>query len=249
VGWFFVAHLVLFKLYAPNRYTQHTFRIVMAIAAAIVLITLLDAGWRWATTLPKTFGIRYLTAAATFVVIMGSLVFYPAFLKSFLDVHYIQADQGELYQFLKLQPVDSVTASLSLEADNISTFAARPVLISREHSRPYDVGFYRQIRQRVRDLIRAQYSPVLTDVQAVINQYQIDFWLLDQESFKPEKIRENTWLSQFQPEAAQALASLKQGTTPALAKLQKRCSVLKTKEINLLDAACITARSPSRSVN
>jgi hypothetical protein len=248
VFWFIAAHAVLFKLYAPNRYTQHTFRIVMAIAAAIVLLTLLDAGWRWTTTLPKTLGMRSLTAAATFTVIMGSLVFYPCFLKSFLDVHYIQADQGELYQFLKQQPSDSLTASLSLEADNISTFAARPVLVSREHSRPYDVGFYQQIRQRVRDLIRAQYSPDLAVVKAVIDQYQVDFWLLDQDSFKPEKIQENTWLNQFQPEIEQALSGLKQGTTPALARLQKRCSALKTKEINLLKASCIAKRASSQNV-
>jgi hypothetical protein len=243
VLWFFIAHGVLFKLYAPNRYTQHTFRIVMAIAAAIVLIALLDAGWRWAATLPKTLGLRYLAVAATLAVSMGSLIFYPCFLKSFLDVHYIRADQGKLYQFLKQQPADSLTASLSLEADNISTFAARPVLVSREHSRPYDVGFYQQIRQRVRDLIRAQYSADLADVQAVISQYQIDFWLLDGDAFNLEAIRENTWLNQFQPETERAIAALEQGVTPALTKLRKRCSVLKTDDINLLQASCIATRS------
>jgi hypothetical protein len=46
IGMFGAAHLLLFRLHLPSRYTQHSFRIVLAIAAGIVLLSLLDSLWR-----------------------------------------------------------------------------------------------------------------------------------------------------------------------------------------------------------
>jgi len=40
---FFAAHALLFKLHLPNRYSEHSLRIVLAIAAAITLIVICNA--------------------------------------------------------------------------------------------------------------------------------------------------------------------------------------------------------------
>ena len=48
VTMFFAAHAALFKLHLPSRYTGHSFRIVLALAAGIVLAVLLDAVFQWA---------------------------------------------------------------------------------------------------------------------------------------------------------------------------------------------------------
>ncbi|MGK7920256.1 MAG: hypothetical protein AB4080_09665, partial [Trichodesmium sp.] len=44
---FVKAHLLLFKLHLPSRYTNHSFRIVLAIATAIIFCITLDAIFYW----------------------------------------------------------------------------------------------------------------------------------------------------------------------------------------------------------
>lgn len=47
VALFVIAHLLLFKLHLPSRYTNHSFRIVLAIGTAIVLCIILDRFFYW----------------------------------------------------------------------------------------------------------------------------------------------------------------------------------------------------------
>ena len=152
---------------------------------------------------------------------------------------YITSGHTALYAFLTQQPKHSLIASLSSEMDNVSTFAGRSVLVSREHSIPYHTGYYTQIRQRVLDLIRAQYSPDLTIVQDTIRQYDIDFWLFSATAFEPEVVAQNIWLKQYQPEIQAAVSSLRQGVTPALARVQEHCSVFNGEGVVVLQASCI----------
>jgi len=49
-------------------------------------------------------------------------------------------------------------------------------------------GYYRQFRQRTIDLIRAQYSPDLAQVQNLLRT-GVDFWLLDRAA-----LQRSTWL-------------------------------------------------------
>ena len=43
---FATAHLLLFRLYLPNRYTQPTMRVLLALAAGGVMLALVDAALR-----------------------------------------------------------------------------------------------------------------------------------------------------------------------------------------------------------
>lgn len=239
LGLFFIAHAVLFKLHLPSRYTQHSLRIVLALAAAIALITLLNTLFHWAqASSPYGKGRSFIAGVAS-IIIGGGLTLYPCFMESFVDGEYVSSSNAALYSFLVQQPKSSLIASLESETDNISTFAGRSVLVSREHGIPYHTGYYNQIRQRVQDLIRAQYSPDLAIVQDTIRQYDIDFWLVGAAAFDPQAVIQNRWLKQFQPEIGAAVSTLKQGVTPALARLQKHCSVFDAEGITLLQAACI----------
>ena len=51
LGLFFLAHLFIFRLHLPGRYTQHGLRILMPVAAAIVWALLMDRLFRWGTHL------------------------------------------------------------------------------------------------------------------------------------------------------------------------------------------------------
>ncbi|MBD2093715.1 hypothetical protein H6F90_00905 [Trichocoleus sp. FACHB-591] len=240
VGLFTLAHLLLFKLQLPSRYTHHSFRVITAIATGIVLITLFDALWRWATqsqSAPK----QYL-AIGIIVLVSAALLLYPSYDQRFPDTKYKEGQAPALYQFLQKTPKASLVASLSEEANFVPYFGQRPVLAGREYALPFHQRYYSQFRQRVTDLLQAQYSPNQEAVEQFIQQYGINFWLLDQEAFTPHYLASNRWFQQFQPAAREAQTRLEQGITPAIAQTVPRCTVFSAERLILLDAACISTR-------
>lgn len=267
LGLFFAAHAVLFKLYLPSRYTLHTLRITLAIAAALVLTLVIDSLWRWANVsltrywwagtpaypdIPR-FSLklpyqraeilklrRWLVLALTSGLVVV-LIFFPRTLNQFPWTNYLVGRAPSVYHFLAQQPLETLTAALGEEANNLPVFTQRPVLTAREYGIAYHVGYYRQFRQRVLDLINAQYSPSLTEIQDFIQRYGIDYWLLDKNAFTPDYIARNHWLRQFKPAASQARERLERGDPLALPTQIDRCQVLTTDSLILLDATCLGA--------
>lgn len=239
-GMFFAAHLLMFKLYGPSRYTQHSLRIVLAICSAILLTLLLDAAFRLAYK--KTL-IRLLPLVFNFLILLAVVV-YPNTLRFFPRPGYVMGEVPGIYQFLQQQPKDSAIASFALEANNLPTFAQRPILVAREYSLPFHTKYYAQIRQRIIDLVSAQYSTDVKEVRQFIQKYNIDFWLLDRTVFERNYFAElnaanRRWLELYQPATNQAKANLERGDIPALAKFMNSCSVFEEAELVLLKAECI----------
>ncbi len=244
---FFTAHILLFKLHLPSRYTEHTLRIVLCLAAGIALVIIWNGVLFWSRQASGR-GIQAIApglAIAFTTVLFALLILYPSFLKNFPKTSYEVGEVPALYQFFSQQPKDSLIASLSPEADNLPTFSLRSVLVSKEYAIPYHTGYYQQFRQRAIDLIEAQYSPNLAVVQRFIQKYGIDFWLLDQAAFTSAYIT-NSWMQQFQPAAIEAQASINKGTVPALAGLMESCSVFKSEQSVVLEVECID-RVPPRN--
>lgn len=240
---FFAAHAVLFKLYLPSRYTQHSLRILLAIAAGISLILILDALFGWA----KQQTLRQFFALGATAFVGAALILYPSFLRltgqEFPSPGYVTGNVPQLYAFFRQQPKDSLIASLTAETDNLPTFSQRSVLASRELAIPYHVGYHREFSQRATDLVRAQYSQDLAAVENVIQKYGVDFWLIDRTAFTPEYLLRHRWLaqSQFQPEIKVIKARLEQGSLPALANVVDRCSVFESQGLVVMPAECIVS--------
>ena len=240
LGLFFVAHVLLLKLFFPTRYTTHTWRIVLAIAAAIVLTVLLDAVLLKCEELASAHRWKPMFWRLTLTGLIGALlILFPSFSPSFPATNY-RSGEDALYQFLQRQPQDSLIATLSDEANNIPTFARRSVLIGKEYALPFHLGYYRQIRQRGIELIEAQYSPDLAVVQQTVQRYGIDFWLLDRSAFTPEYLLNKSWLQSFQPAFREASTRLQQGKISALASRVNKCVVFESQSLMLLKATCIT---------
>lgn len=239
LGLFFAAHALLLKLFFPSRYTSHTFRIVMALAAGIVLTVMLDAVFLHVGKLLLKFGCsrrQFLVLTST-VVIGAVLVLYPHFAPGFPLTNF-RVSGAALHEFLQKQPKDTLIATLSDEANDIPTFSQRSVLVGKEYALPFHLGYYRQIRQRAIDLIRAQYSQSLAEAESVIQKYGVDFWLLDRSAFTSEYVT-NSWFTQYHTATHEALKTLKQGTVPALSRLIGRCSVFEDESVVVLQANCI----------
>lgn len=232
---FFAAHLLLFKLHLPSRYTQHTLRMVLAISAAIALTLILDSLWYWAISQPG----KRLFLLPIMMILFTGLIFYPQLtMSNFPWTYYQVGENPELYQFFQQQRKDSLIASLSEEANNLPSFAQRSILTGREYAVPYHWGYYQQFRQRTLDLIQSQYSPNLADVQGLIEKYNIDFWLVERGAFTPGYLAPNSWLNQYE-ETTKAIAQLSAGISPAIEQYLDRCSLFEANGLVVLSGECL----------
>jgi hypothetical protein len=210
-------------------------RVVIIIAAGITLMVLLAAVLSWAIDRPTSQAKAIAAQSATALLII-LLVGNPFSEKKLL---YVTGTYPELYEFIKEQPKDTLIASLTDEADNIASFTDRSVLSSREHAIPYHMGYFQPLRQRLFDLIEAQYTPDLALVQNFLKRYGVDLWLIDKSSFNIPYLADNRWLSDQQPVTQAAIKQLEQGTVPAIALLQNTCTVFQDARYTVLESACI----------
>jgi hypothetical protein len=241
---FAAAHLTLFKLHHPSRYTEHTLRIVLAMAAGLTITIILDGLLGWASRRTERANLPQASAAIIAATLVTLLVLYPRFLASFPQTGYRTGREAALYEFLSNQPKDAMVASLAQEVKNIPAFSKRSILVSREYALPYHTRYYAQLRQRASDLINAHYSPNLTELQEFIHKYKVSLLLVERRAFTPEYLSRDAWIMQYQPQAAEAIERLKQQSTPAIAKLMKSCAVLETEDYVVLDGECILKASP-----
>lgn len=242
LGMFVAAHLFLFRLHLPGRYTQHSLRIVMALAAGLTLALLADTLFRWAgRSATQRRSLWQLVAVGAVALAGAALIMAPRFERDFPSTRYVVGSAPALYEFFSRQPKETLIASLSEEANNLPSFSRRPILAGSEYALPYHLGYYREIRRRAVDLINAQYSPNLDEVRAFIRKYGVNFFMADRDAWTAEYLENpGGWLRQFQPAASEALARLKEGTRPALARVMPRCSVLETGRWVVIDAKCVS---------
>ncbi|WP_236738845.1 hypothetical protein [Chroogloeocystis siderophila] len=237
---FFAAHALLFRLHLPTRYTEHSLRIVTAIAGGIAIAIVLDALFDWAAYTKRNSQQYQWLALGGATLLVTSVVISPTFLEKFPKTDYVIGQLPALYEFFAQQPKDILIASLTEETTNLPSFSQRSILVGGAgFPVPYHKGYYAQIRQRTNDLIAAQYSPDLQQVQSFIQKYNIDYWLLESSAWQPTYITRSRWIRQYDA-ANQAISFLQQGKIPALANEIKRCAVFQTGNFVVLQACCIT---------
>ncbi len=246
---FIMAHLLLPRLHLPSRYTYHTLRFMLAIASAIVLTVIIDlienkVNRKLKHKIPFKLSTKVkLATIALFGIIM---IVIPALPNIFIDGYQgwkIGKDKT-IYQYLAQQPKDILVASLSKKANNIPAFSQRSILVGGEFAMAYHPAYHNQIQQRTVALLQAQYSSDVAVLKSFIEQYNIDYFLLDHTAFGSEYFSRKKWLinSSWQDETQQAIKQLKSRTTPALARFISPCTAISTEDLILLDAACIVVR-------
>jgi hypothetical protein len=236
---FVAAHVMLFRLHHPNRYTQHSLRIVFAIAAGTSLAIILDGLFGWARRSSARALVRQAAAVMLAAIIIILLIRFPRFVESFPDAKYRVGNATALYEFFSHQPKDSMVASLSQEVRNIPTFSKRSILVAREYALAYHTRYYSQMQERASDLIVAHYSPDLVTLQNFIRKYGITFLMVDRKAFSSHYIERDSWMQQYQPAAAEALNKIEHGIVPALSRLMTTCAVFEGEEYVVLSSECI----------
>ena len=237
VGLFILAHLMLFRLHLPSRYTNHSLKIMICLAGGIVLTILMDKAMQLAKN--NQSRLQQITGLTSIAIMLILLLFYPLFLDKFPSSFYASGTSEQVYQFLIKQPKDVVVASLSNEADNIATFAQRSVLVSWRHMSPYHLNYQLAMEQRAEDLIDAQYSTSADQVIGFIDRYRISFWLLDKSWFETEYVSRNRWFKQWPDRGEQIATRLNSSQKLILPELQTSCTVLNADNHLILDAKCL----------
>jgi hypothetical protein len=249
ISLYFVAHLLLFRLHLPNRYTEHSFRIVSALAAGIAVTLIFDALLRAGMGVRRSqHRNRRFTAQGLIIVLTLVLVLYPHSIRfggRALPITGFQiGQQPQLYQFFAQQPKDILIASLSPEVNNLPSFSRRSIFVgSKGFTLPYHVGYYRQASQRIAEVMQAQYTPDLAQLQAMISRTGIDFWLLEKSAFAPNYLDTNVFAVEYASVAQPLKTQVQAGTQPALAQVAQRCTVFQAGDSMVIDTKCITEKT------
>ena len=248
---FFLAQILLPELHLPSRYTYHTLRFILAISTGIVLAILLDLTKKYfikQQIKKKRFNLFGRIKIALVALLAIAVIVFPAVPHVF--THWFQnwriGTAPEIYQYLAQQPKDILVASISEEVNNIPAFAQRSILVGREFAMAYHPSYHNQIKQRTVDLLQAQYSVDINSIQSFIGMYSIDYWLLDKNAFSPQYLREKDWLinSSWSNKTAEAIEQIDANSNFILNELISSCSVISTRDFDLLDSDCIL-RSPT----
>ncbi|MEM7068985.1 MAG: hypothetical protein AAF478_08885 [Pseudomonadota bacterium] len=242
IGLFILAHLLVFNLYVPTRYAHLPLRIIFAVLAGFTLIILLDRALKWINDETVESQMRKYSFGILLLLFLLLVPGYHLLVKGFPFTGYTSGPSPELYQFLRQQPKSVVIASLSAESDNISSFAERSVLFSREHSIAYHRGYYDQIRARIEDVIRAQYTPSSEKLIETINAHSIDIWLLESDWQEPEYLLSNSWFLQFAAALNDALSDKESRQVPVLQEYVSDCSTFRDVSHIAVSTRCILSK-------
>jgi hypothetical protein len=239
-GCFFAAHALLFKLHLPSRYSGHSLRLVFSCAAGVVLVLVLERLWVGIRSAAMSGQRRRrLLGAILISTLVSLLLFLPLAAKRFPASAYFRPGSAALIEFLRLQPKESLVASLMNDTAFIPSLAQRSVLVSPEYAIPYHLGYYRAFRARAADLVEAQFSPDPAVVRRFIDRYGVTHWLVNGDSFRLSVVERNRWIRSFQPATQGAIAQLKAGQVPVVQRAIDRCSTFQLDDRIVLDANCI----------
>ena len=238
---YFLAHLLLFRLHLPGRYTHHSIRICLALLDGITLTIISNSLTNF---LQKFISSQSLTNKLFRPILLGLLLtalLYPTYAaQSYPErLGYVTGEATELYEFLRTQPSATLITTLSKEADLIPSLTGQSVLIAAEYSIPYHQGYYQQLRQKIVDTIAAQYSSDPQVIKQFIKRYQPDLFLLDHDTFDSNYLQDNLWLQQFNPVTEKATDQLKNKSAIFLVQNSDRCITWQDTQHSLIDAKCL----------
>lgn len=230
---FFLAHLLLFRLFYPARYVKWSLPLVFAVAAGLALVILAESiargfsrPWRHLIVGAVTLGLALAVAA------------YPARYKGGFrgDRHPAVTD------YLLSQPKDLLVAGVPAETDLVPVFARRPVLVNQEYALSFHPLYYQEIRGRMEDLIDAYYSESPERIIEFADRYGVGVFLVNRAAFDPS-ISLRTWTDlpgvRWEPFTSAVQARLGSSRRFALLDLADRCGVLREGTVEVVPTDCL----------
>ena len=234
---FFLAHLLLFRLYLPARYVQASLPLVLAIAAGLALAIVVEE--IAARAAPSRRGAVAVGLALTLAV---GLALYPAD----YDGLFVRDPHPAVTAYLRAQPKDVLVAGVPTEADSVPALAGRRVLVAREYALSYHRGYYGQLRRRIVDLIEGYYAESPRRAADFAARYGVDLFLVNRAAFDRGTFAD-AWASEFEPFTSAISLKLKRQNRFALLELARRCAVVDDGAVAVVPTACLTQATGPRN--
>lgn len=236
---FLAAHVLLFELHLPSRYSHHSLRLAFDLCLGLLMafgILRALAGaktGRWPQRL-----ISITALGGTLAIVAG----FPFLADAVGQRGYVIGEYPGLYEFLQGQAKDRRIASLHQEADNLPSFAKRSVLVAREYAIPYHQGYYHSFRKTLADLVEAYYATEPSVVRDVTDRYGVHYWLVGRNDIDPGTV-DRTWWREYLPERGLTIRKrLEAGAEPAIARVINLCAVFQERDLSVVDAECLKSR-------
>jgi hypothetical protein len=175
-----LARLVLMKLFVPSRYVEYSLPFFYCTASGILLAAAVKAA-----------GLKRLAPLLVAVLmVLGAVRLDGIRLFDYRE-------HAALHRYLEKTPVTSLVAGHPDLMDNVQTFARRKVFVSYELSHTWYKRYWATVRRRTDDLFRAYYAADHETVQHFLERHGVDYLVVREEDFLPEKIASGT--AYFQP--------------------------------------------------
>jgi hypothetical protein len=191
---FGAAHLLLFRLHLPSRYTLYTLPLafMLTIGANTGLFVdrmrpLWESVRRRLMGGPAPRGAGWLA----FGLLLAVYVYVQSHHIARVDTQMAALDplDREMLAFVGTLPKETLVAAHPVDADNIPLLSRRKVLVNRELSLPYYVGYYDRIRRRLSDVLQAYYAMRWEAVEALVERYGIGALVVRKERFQPPALQ------------------------------------------------------------
>jgi hypothetical protein len=224
-AWFAIAAAVAFDLHLPSRYSQK----ILALTAALATGQL--AGGVFASWLQREGDSiqRILRAAA---VVALSLVSIYVF--SFAPPMQQPRDPAAIRQIASLPP-QSLVAGVSGLLDFVPALTGRSVFATVKHSIPYQLGYFRQIQERLRISAVIVTTTNKQELQSLLAANHITALVVDRPILEGRPLPPE--LQTVLGEAMPRQNTFRSG--PALASFVDRCATYKGPTVFIFDAGCV----------
>ena len=170
---FVAAHLVLMKLFLPGRYVE------FSLTAFNCVLIGLSLGIVFPAIVPRRFAFPFLT----------SVIFILAAVKVDHVGIYDYSKYASLYRFFNSTPVNSLVAGNPGVMDDVVTFGRRKAYVTYELSHTWYKDYWKIIKKRTFDLLRAYYARDPEQVRDFCRRNGINYLVIREDDFSPERIR------------------------------------------------------------
>ncbi len=164
---YFVARVVVLRLFQPSRYLELSLTVFFCVGAGVCLREAV------ANLVPKKLIFPLIT---TLLLVLAAARLYHVGI-------YDYSQYARLYEFLRTTPKTSLMAGHPELMDNVPTFAHRKAFVTYELSHTWFTTFWDLIKKRTFDFFRAYYSDDPEEIRRFCRDNGIDYLLVRDEDF------------------------------------------------------------------
>jgi hypothetical protein len=228
-GLFFLAHVLLLRLYFPSRYVKWSVPLVLAVAAGLALGILIAAITNRVRS-PR----RSLVAGVLALGLGIALARYPAQ----YDGHFVRYHHPAIIEFLRGEPKNVMIAGVPKDTNSVVVLAGRSVLVAREPALPFHLGYYGKLKERIQDLVEAYYAESPKQVADFAARYDVDLFLVNRAAFQPALLAD-AWHERWAPFNPAVSRKLEGSHSFVLLELASRCAIVDDGEVAIVPTTCL----------